>query len=405
MDWNEDEIIEVEDEEQGMFEHFRLNVDAGQVPIRIDKFMAAHLEDTSRHRIQCAIKEGYVKVGEKTAKANLLVRPGDVIRFVMPYRRRGVDLVPQDIPLDIVYEDDDVLVVNKPAGMVVHPGHGHFDGTLVNALLYHLNNQGSASLQDGGLLRGSLRASARTAESGTEPRSGDVGSSGAAGVYQGAEPPQTAGDAVEQDVRQGILGHRIDKDTSGLLLVAKNDEAQLKLAKQFFNHTTERRYQAIVWGDIKETEGTIDKNIARDPNDRLRFRVTDNPQEGKHAVTHYRVLERFGFVTFVECKLETGRTHQIRVHMASIGHPLFNDERYGGSEIRKGTIYSKYRQFIRNCFEICPRQALHAKTLGFSHPVSGKWLQFDSVVPEDMTALLDKWRKYAGNMPEEEEEA
>ena len=396
MDWNEDEIIEVEDEEQGMFEHFRLNVDAGQVPIRIDKFMAAHLEDTSRHRIQCAIKEGYVKVGEKTAKANLLVRPGDVIRFVMPYRRRGVDLIPQDIPLDIVYEDDDVLVVNKPAGMVVHPGHGHFDGTLVNALLYHLNAAGGD---------GSMRASARTAESGTEPRSGDVGSSGAAGVYQGAEPPQTAGDAVEQDVRQGILVHRIDKDTSGLLLVAKNDEAQLKLAKQFFNHTTERRYQAIVWGDIKEQEGTIDKNIARDPNDRLRFRVTDNPEEGKHAVTHYRVLERFGFVTFVECKLETGRTHQIRVHMASIGHPLFNDERYGGSEIRKGTIYSKYRQFIRNCFEICPRQALHAKTLGFSHPVSGKWLQFDSVVPEDMTALLDKWRKYAGNMPEEEEEA
>lgn len=358
MDWNEDEIIEVEDEEQGMFEHFRLNVDAGQVPIRIDKFMSAHLEDTSRHRIQCAIKEGYVKVGEKTAKANLLVRPGDVIRFVMPYRRRGVDLVPQDIPLDIVYEDDDVLVVNKPAGMVVHPGHGHFDGTLVNALLYHLN----------AAVAGMDRASA------TDPE------------------------------KAGILVHRIDKDTSGLLLVAKNDEAQLKLAKQFFNHTTERRYQAIVWGDIKEPEGTIDKNITRDPNDRLRFRVTDNPEEGKHAVTHYRVLERFGFVTFVECKLETGRTHQIRVHMASIGHPLFNDERYGGSEIRKGTIYSKYRQFIKNCFEICPRQALHAKTLGFEHPVSGKWLQFDSTVPADMTALLDKWRKYAGNMPEEEEE-
>ena len=394
MDWTEDEIIEVEDEEQGMFEHFRLNVDAGQVPVRIDKFMASHLEDTSRHRIQCAIKEGYVKVGEKTAKANLLVRPGDVIRFVMPYRRRGVDLIPQDIPLDIVYEDDDVLVVNKPAGMVVHPGHGHFDGTLVNALLYHFNQQTAAAVSGTG--NSSMRASARMAEDGTESRSDDVGSPGAVGVYQGAEPPQTAGDAVEQDVRQGILVHRIDKDTSGLLLVAKNDEAQLKLAKQFFNHTTERRYQAIVWGDIKEPEGT---------NDRLRFRVTDNPEEGKHAVTHYRVLERFGFVTFVECKLETGRTHQIRVHMASIGHPLFNDERYGGAEIRKGTIYSKYKQFIRNCFEICPRQALHAKTLGFSHPVSGKWMQFDSVVPEDMTALLDKWRKYAGNMPEEEEEA
>lgn len=348
MDWTDDELIE--DAEQGMFEHFRLNVDAGQEPIRIDKFMSAHLEDTSRNRIQCAIKEGYVKVGEKTAKANLLVRPGDIIRFVMPYRRRGVDLVPQDIPLDIVYEDDDVLVVNKPAGMVVHPGHGHFDGTLVNALLFHLN------------------------------------------------APATDSD------KAGILVHRIDKDTSGLLLVAKNDEAQLKLAKQFFNHTTERCYNAIVWGDIKEDEGTIDKNITRDPNDRLRYKVTDNPDEGKHAVTHYKVLERFGFVTLVECRLETGRTHQIRVHMASIGHPLFNDERYGGAEIRKGTIYSKYRQFIRNCFEICPRQALHAKTLGFEHPATKKWLQFDSVIPEDMTALLAKWRKYAGNMPEEEEE-
>ena len=350
-DWQDPDLEFVpEDEEQGMFEHFRLNVDAGQEPIRIDKFMSSHLEDTSRNRIQCAIKLGYVKVGEKTAKANLLVRPGDVIRFVMPYRRRGVDIVPQDIPLDIVYEDDDVLVVNKPAGMVVHPGHGHFDGTLVNALLFHLN------------------------------------------------APATDSE------KAGILVHRIDKDTSGLLLVAKNDEAQLKLAKQFFNHTTERRYQAIVWGDIKENEGTIDKNITRDPGDRIRFKVTDDPDEGKHAVTHYRVLERFGFVTLVECQLETGRTHQIRVHMASIGHPLFNDERYGGAEIRKGTIYSKYRQFIKNCFEICPRQALHAKTLGFEHPVTKKWLQFDSVVPADMTALLDKWRKYAGNMPEEEEE-
>ena len=399
-DWQDPDLqdIPVEDEEQGMFEHFRLNVDAGQVPIRIDKFMSAHLEDTSRHRIQCAIKEGYVKVGEKTAKANLLVRPGDVIRFMMPYRRRGVDIMPQDIPLNIVYEDDDVLVVNKPAGMVVHPGHGHFDGTLVNALLFHFSSASSAEVSVSG--KGSMRAPARTAEDWTESRSDDVGSPGAAGVYQGAEPPQTA-----DPEKAGILVHRIDKDTSGLLLVAKNDEAQLKLAKQFFNHTTERRYQAIVWGDIKEAEGTIDKNITRNPNDRVRFRVTDDPEEGKHAVTHYRVLERFGFVTLVECRLETGRTHQIRVHMASIGHPLFNDERYGGAEIRKGTIYSKYRQFIRNCFEICPRQALHAKTLGFEHPVTHKWLQFDSAIPEDMTALLDKWRKYAGNMPEEEEEA
>ncbi len=386
VDWTDDELIE--DAEQGMFEHFRLNVDAGQEPIRIDKFMSAHLEDTSRNRIQCAIKEGYVKVGDKTAKANLLVRPGDVIRFVMPYRRRGVDIVPQDIPLDIVYEDDDVLVVNKPAGMVVHPGHGHFDGTLVNALLYHFNRPATAAVSDA---QAGLTA---------PPTSGGPLPLHPRADMASASDPVAAADPE----KAGILVHRIDKDTSGLLLVAKNDEAQLKLAKQFFNHTTERCYHAIVWGDIKEAEGTIDKNITRDPNDRLRFKVTDNPDEGKHAVTHYKVLERFGFITLVECRLETGRTHQIRVHMASIGHPLFNDERYGGAEIRKGTIYSKYRQFIRNCFEICPRQALHAKTLGFEHPVSKKWLQFDSVVPADMTALLDKWRKYAGNMPEEEEE-
>jgi 23S rRNA pseudouridine1911/1915/1917 synthase len=414
MDWTDEEIIE--DAEQGMFEHFRLNVDAGQEPIRIDKFMSAHLEDTSRNRIQCAIKEGYVKVGDKTAKANLLVRPGDVIRFVMPYRRRGVDLVPQDIPLDIVYEDDDVLVVNKPAGMVVHPGHGHFDGTLVNALLYHLSSASvqkapsSASLRDPvreNAPEGDSASSAEVSVSDADAISA-LGCRGrgplAGGAVRPARASDTAADTAVDPEKAGILVHRIDKDTSGLLLVAKNDEAQLKLAKQFFNHTTERCYQAIVWGDIKEAGGTIDKNIARDPNDRLRFRVSNDPSEGKHAVTHYRVLERFGFVTLVECRLETGRTHQIRVHMASIGHPLFNDERYGGTEIRKGTIYSKYRQFIRNCFEICPRQALHAKTLGFEHPVTGKWLQFDSVIPEDMTALLDKWRKYAGNMPEEEEE-
>lgn len=340
MDWLEPEL---DDEEQGMFEHFRLTVDKGQNPMRLDKYMSTHLEDTSRHRIQCAIKEGYVKVGDKTAKANLIVRPDDVIRFVMPYRRRGLEILPQDIPLDIVYEDDDVLVVNKPAGMVVHPGHGHFEGTLINALSYHL------------------------------------------GISQGPDA---------EDERMGILVHRIDKDTSGLLAVAKNDESQLNLAKQFFEHSIDRRYVSVVWGDLKEDEGTVDANIGRDPNDRLRYRVYDDPEKGKHAVTHFRVLERFGFVTFIECKLETGRTHQIRVHMSSIGHPIFGDERYGGKEIRKGTIYSKYKQFIQNCFEICPRQALHAKTLGFVHPGTGKWLQLDSVVPEDMLSLLDKWRKY-----------
>ncbi len=333
-----------------MFEHFRLNVDLGQTPMRVDKYMACHLEDTSRHRVQNAIKSGYVFVNDKLAKANVIVRPGDVIRFVMPYERHGFEVLPEDIPLDIVYEDDDFLIVNKPAGMVVHPGHGHFDGTLINALAFHL------------------------------------------GLSQGPDA---------EDDRMGILVHRIDMDTSGLLVVAKNDEAQLNLAHQFFVHSIERKYVAVVWGNIKEDEGTIIGNIGRDPNDRLRFRVYQEEDKGKHAVTHYRVLERFGFVTFVECRLETGRTHQIRVHMAHIGHPLFNDSRYGGAEIRKGTIYAKYKQFIQNCFAICPRQALHAKTLGFEHPRTGKHVSFDSPLPADMEALLEKWRKYAANMPEE----
>ena len=334
----------VEDEEQGMFEHFRLNVDPGQTPMRVDKFMATHLEDTSRHRVQCAIKEGYVRVGDKVAKANLIVRPGDVIRFMMPYRRRGTEILPEDIPLDIVYEDDDLLVVNKPAGMVVHPGHGNYNGTLINALAFHL------------------------------------------GISQGPDA---------EDERMGILVHRIDTDTSGLLVVAKNDETQMDLARQFFEHSIERLYVAVVWGNIQEDEGTIDGAIGRDPNDRLRFKVyPEDDERAKHAVTHYKVLERFGYVTVVQCRLETGRTHQIRVHMSHIGHPLFNDARYGGSEIRKGTIYAKYRQFIENCFELCPRQALHAKTLGFIHPKSGEMIRFDSRLPDDMTALIEKWRGY-----------
>ena len=331
------------DEEQGMFEHFRFVVDKGQEPMRVDKYMSTHMEDTSRHRIQCAIKEQYVQVNDKVVKANYIVRPGDVIRFVMPYRRRGLEILPQDIPLDIVYEDEDLLVVNKPAGMVVHPGHGHFESTLVNALAFHL------------------------------------------GISQGPEA---------EDERMGILVHRIDKDTSGLLVVAKDDEAQLNLARQFFLHSIDRVYVAVVWGNIQEDEGTIDANIGRDPADRLRFKTYRDPEKGKRAVTHYRVLERFGFVTVVECRLETGRTHQIRVHMSSIGHPLFGDERYGGTEIRKGTIYAKYRQFIQNCFAICPRQALHARTLGFTHPTTKERLHFEAALPEDMSALIEKWRNY-----------
>ena len=354
MEYTDEDFIEAGqelDEEQGMFEHFRLIVDKGQNPMRVDKYMSTHMEDTSRHRVQLAIKEGYVRINDKVVKSNAIVRPEDVIRFIMPYRRRGLEILPQDIPLDIVYEDDDLLVVNKQAGMVVHPGHGHFEGTLINALSYHL------------------------------------------GISQGPEA---------EDERMGILVHRIDKDTSGLLLVAKNDEAQLNLAKQFFEHSIERRYVAVVWGNIGEEEGTVRGNIGRDPNDRLRFRVYEDPEKGRHAVTHYKVLERFGYATVVECRLETGRTHQIRVHMSHIGHPLFNDERYGGSEIRKGTVYSKYKQFINNCFELCPRQALHAKTLGFAHPKTKKWIQFDSDLPADMTAMIEKWRKYSSNMEEEE---
>lgn len=333
-----------------LFEHFRLDVDAGQAPVRIDRYMSGHMEDTSRSRVQQAIKEGYVTVNGEPAKANYVVRPGDVISFSMPYRRRGLEIIPQEIPLDIVYEDEDVLVVDKPAGMVVHPGHGHYEGTLINALSHHL------------------------------------------GISQGPEA---------EDERMGILVHRIDKDTSGLLAVAKNPESQLKLAKQFFDHSIDRRYVAVVWGDLQQDEGTIDGDIGRDPGDRLRFKVVGEGREGKHAVTHYRVLERFGFVTLVECRLETGRTHQIRVHMSSIGHPIFNDARYGGSEIRKGTIYTRYRQFIANCFELCPRQALHAQILGFEHPRTRQRLRFSSPLPEDMAALLDKWRKYCSQMPEE----
>ncbi|MBQ1866208.1 MAG: RluA family pseudouridine synthase, partial [Bacteroidales bacterium] len=335
----EDRLDDIQplDEEQGMFEHFRLNVDKGQAPMRVDKYMAIHLEDTSRHRIQLAIKNSYVLVNDKVVKANYIVRPMDVIRFVMPYQRRGLEILPEDIPLDIVYEDDYLLVVNKPAGMVVHPGHGHFSGTLVNALAFHL------------------------------------------GLSQAPEA---------DDERMGVLVHRIDKDTSGLLVVAKDDETQMNLAKQFFVHSIERKYIAVVWGNIAEDEGTVESFIGRDPADRLRFKNVPDEDKGKHAVTHYKVLQRFGYITVVECRLETGRTHQIRVHMSSIGHPLFNDERYGGSEIRNGTIFAKYRQFINNCFQVCPRQALHAATLGFIHPHTKQQIRFEAPMPEDMRSLI-----------------
>ena len=317
--------VAYEDEQQEMFEHYRFDIAAGQVPMRVDKYLATHMEYTSRHRIQLAIKAEYIRVNEKIVKANYIVRPGDVVTFVMPYQRRGLEILPEAIPLNIVYEDDDVLVLNKEAGMVVHPGHGHFSGTLVNALAHHL------------------------------------------GISQGPDA---------QDERMGVLVHRIDKDTSGLLVVAKNDEAQLDLAKQFFVHSIERRYVAIVWGNLKEDEGTITGNIGRDPNDRMRFKVFPDGDYGKHAVTHYRVLERFGYVTVVECRLETGRTHQIRVHMKYIGHPLAGDPLYGPKKTLSG-----HGQF------------LHAKTLGFYQPSTNEWLEFSAPLPTIFEKQLENLRQ------------
>ena len=347
------DLLPEEDEQQEMYEHFRLEADRGQAPLRIDKYLADHLSDTSRHRVQLAIDAEYVRVNGQVVKASYKVRPLDVITLMMPYQRRGIEIKPEPIPLDIVYEDDDLMVINKPAGLVVHPGHGNYSGTLVNALAYYLGRE--------------------------------------------SVPGET-------DERLGLLVHRIDKDTSGLLVVAKTDAAQIDLARQFFHHTIERRYWALVWGNIPDDKGTIDAPIGRDPNDRLRFRVCADETQGKRAVTHYRVIERFGYVTLVECVLETGRTHQIRVHMNHIGHPLFNDARYGGDRILKGTLYTKYKQFIDNCFQLCPRQALHAKTLGFIHPTTKKEISFGSEIPSDMAALLDKWRRYAGSNILEEDD-
>ena len=337
-----DDICETDgDVEESSFEHYRFVSDKGQALTRVDKFITARMEQTSRHKIQLAIGVGYVRVNDRVVKANYLVKPDDIITILLPYRRRGFELSPENIPLDIPYEDDDLLIVNKPAGLVVHPGHGHFSGTLVNGLAYHL----------------------------------------------GINRPE--------DERMGILVHRIDKNTSGLLLVAKSEESQLFLAKQFFEHTIERKYLALVWGDVKEQSGTITGNIGRDPNDRIRFKVFPDSSAGKYAVTHYTVVERFGYTTLIECRLETGRTHQIRVHADYMGHPLFNDEKYGGDRVIKGALYAKYRKFVENCFEIMPRHALHAKTLGFTHPKTGKKLLFETDPPEDFKAVMEKWRNFS----------
>ena len=341
-DINLQDIDELEGDPQ-LYEHFRFVVDSGQEPLRIDKYMLEKLQHSSRNRIQRAADAGFVHVNDRPMKRNYRVRPGDVVTLMLDRPRHDTSIEAEDIPLDVVYEDSQLMVVNKPAGLVVHPGVGNFTGTLVNALAWHLRDV-----------------------EGYDPNDPEVG-----------------------------LVHRIDKDTSGLLVIAKTPDAKTKLGLQFFNKTTHRSYNALVWGNVKDDEGRIEGNIGRDPKDRLRMAVfAPDSGIGKPAVTHYRVIERFGYVTLIECILETGRTHQIRAHMRSIGHPLFADERYGGMEILRGERSASYRAFVQNCFSLCPRQALHARTLGFVHPTTGKQMDFTSEWPEDMRQLIEKWRTF-----------
>ena len=344
---NDEERLALEEadmsEQAQLYEHFRIAADPGQVPLRVDKFLFEHLQHSSRNRIQKAAEAGFIHVNDRPVKSNYKVRPGDVVTLMLDRPHYDDTIEAEEIPLTIVYEDDDLMVVNKEAGMVVHPGCGNYHGTLVNAVAWHLRNNPDY-----------------------DPNDPEVG-----------------------------LVHRIDKDTSGLLVVAKTPDAKTKLGVQFFNKTTHRSYNALVWGNFVEDEGRIEGNIGRDPKDRLRMEVFPPDSEiGKSAVTHYRVLERFGYVTLVECILETGRTHQIRAHMKHIGHPLFCDERYGGTEILRGERTASYRAFVQNCFKLCPRQVLHARTLGFVHPRTGKQMDFTSEWPADMTQLIEKWRHY-----------
>ncbi len=338
---NEDWDIEQEE----IWERWRCEVDKGQGKERIDKYLTEHMTNTSRNRIQTAAAAGNVWANGKPVSSNYRVKPGDILQVLLDHEPHDYTILPENIPLDITYEDDYLLVVNKPAGLVVHPGHGNYEHTLLNALAYHF--QGSLDINDSSI---------------------------------------------------GLV-HRIDKDTSGLLLIAKTPEAKADLAKQFFDHTTERTYNALVWGSFAEDCGTITGALARDNRDRTVYRVWDieDCPQAKEAITHWRVIERFPYVTLVECRLETGRTHQIRVHMKHIGHPLFADEKYGGKDIIKGLRTQKYRQFIENCFTLCPRQVLHAKTLGFTHPVTAERMLFDSMWPDDMTNLINKWRAYETN--------
>ena len=340
-DENTSSVEDQQDDE--LYEHYAFTAVKGQTPLRIDKYLMNFIENATRNKIQEAAKNGSIFVNDSAVRSNYKVKPFDKIRVLFEHPPYEYLLTPENIPLNIVYEDDDLLVVNKEAGMVVHPGHGNYSGTLINALIYHFENLPNNSSNRPGLV------------------------------------------------------HRIDKDTSGLLVIAKTEAAMAHLSKQFFNKTSKREYVALVWGNVNEDEGTIEGNIGRHPKNRLQNTVflNDEEEKGKPAVTHYKVIERLGYVTLVSCKLETGRTHQIRVHMKHIGHTLFNDARYGGEKILKGTTFSKYKQFVDNCFKILPRQALHAKTLGFEHPTTGKFMSFDSEVPQDMVVCIEKWRHYA----------
>lgn len=340
-----DEIIDHEsptNEGESLYEHYRFVADSGQKPLRVDKFLVNRIENASRNKIQDAASAGNIFANGKPVRPNYKVKPGDIISIEMSWPPREIEIIPENIPIDIVYEDDDLIVLNKTPGMVVHPGFGNYTGTLVNALAWHLKDHP---------------------------------------WFQSNDP------------RPGLV-HRIDKDTSGLLVIAKTEAAKTHLARQFFNKTSSRTYTALVWGTMKEDQGTITGNIGRNIRDRKQMTVFTDESIGKPAVTHYKVLERLGYVTLVECKLETGRTHQIRVHLKYIGHTLFNDERYGGNQILKGTTFTKYKQFVKNCFALLPRQALHAKTLGFIHPSTEKFMEFESPLPDDMVQVIDKWRHY-----------
>ncbi len=333
------------DEERELYEHYRFQADKGQGLLRLDKYLSAKIESTSRNRIQNAAKAGNILVNGIGAKPNYKVKPNDVVTIVLAYPPREIELIPQNIPINVIYEDNHIIVVNKEPGMVVHPGYGNYTGTLVNALVHHFKD---LPLQNG------------------------------------------------EKVKPGLV-HRIDKNTSGILLIAKNEYTQTRLAKIFFDRKIDRLYQALVWGDLKNDSGTISNNIGRSLKNRKIMQVYPDVSSGKHAITHYKVIERFGYVTLIECKLETGRTHQIRIHLKHINHPLFNDETYGGDKILKGTTFTKYKQFINNCFKLCPRHALHAKTLAFNHPVSGNYISFEAPLPTDMQQLVQKWRQYSSH--------